>query len=440
MAGLMTTRSPKQTGSVLQSCCTAIVLTWALGVAPAVAQETEEVYARFAEAVVKIEVTEKTSGAKALIGSGFFIDDSGVLATNYHVIERLIHKPERYGATWNPEEGEPGSVVVLAVDIVHDLALVRADEAGEVVTLPLAEEEPPRGRRLYAMGYPHDISQTIVEGTFNGLLENSLYEKIHFTGSINPGMSGGPTITEEGAVVGINVATAGEQVGFLVPSAKLATLISSLEARTEDPTPEELVAETRQQILDHQEAYLGDLFTDADSQFDLGSFSVPTEPKPFFDCWGDASEVDTDVLYSWKQHECSTDDYLFISGSHSSGVVKFRHRWLESTELGAFRFYSAYASSFGQNYAWFRASEKDVTGYRCTKEFIEHSELKWDAVLCLRAYKNLSGLYDAVFKVASLHDELVGFESSLVLGGVSFETAQQVARRYLERISWQPSS
>ncbi len=421
--------------------------TWALpaflvlaGAAAGSAEETEDVYGRYSAAVVKIEVTETSSGAKALIGSGFFIDESGILATNYHVIERLIHKPERYSATWHPEEGKPGGLTVLAIDIVHDLALVRAQSVGEPMVLSLAEGEQRRGSRLYSLGYPHDISQTIVEGTFNGLLENAFYEKIHFTGSINPGMSGGPTITAEGEVVGVNVSGLGEQVAFLVPSGQLAALAERQAQRTADATPAELVEEARQQILDHQEFYLSDLFALTDHQFDLGPFSVPTEPKPFFNCWADANELDSNTLYRRSHHECSTSDYLFISDSHSSGIVRFRHRWLESTDLGSIRFYSAYASDFGNHYAWSWASEENVTGYRCTRDFIEHSDLKWDAVLCLRAYKNLVGLYDAVFKVASLQEGSVGLESSLVLGGVSFETARQVSQRYLERISWRPSS
>ena len=58
------------------------------------------------------------------------------------------------------------------------------------------------GARLYSIGNPHDLGISIVEGTHNGLLRHTLYPRIHFTGPINPGMSGGPTITPEGAVVG----------------------------------------------------------------------------------------------------------------------------------------------------------------------------------------------------------------------------------------------
>src|SRR4029079_1182406 len=85
----------------------------------------------------------------------------------------------------------------------------------------------PKGERIYAMGNPLDLGFTIVEGTYNGLVDKSYDERIHFSGSINPGMSGGPVAASDGRVVGINVAKRldGEQVGFLVPAKYAAVLL-----------------------------------------------------------------------------------------------------------------------------------------------------------------------------------------------------------------------
>ena len=69
------------------------------------------------------------------------------------------------------------------------------------------------GLKQFAM--ENDIGLTIVQGSFSGRLQRSLYDRLHFTGSINPGMSGGPALNAQGAVVGVNVArraAAGESV------------------------------------------------------------------------------------------------------------------------------------------------------------------------------------------------------------------------------------
>jgi S1-C subfamily serine protease len=178
---------------------------------------TAEIFKQFSEQVVKIEVVESGSGAKASVGSGFFATERGQIVTNYHVVSKLIHSPDRYRIDIVAASGQIGQAAVLAFDVIYDLAVLRIDRAVKgflrFETTPVAQ-----GTRLYSLGHPQDLGLTIVEGTYNGLLQHSLYPKVHFTGSLNPGMSGGPTVTPAGKVVGINVATEGEQISFLVPA------------------------------------------------------------------------------------------------------------------------------------------------------------------------------------------------------------------------------
>ena len=54
---------------------------------------TPEIFKQFSEHVVKIEVVETGSSAKASIGTGFFANGDGQIVTNYHVISKLIHSP-----------------------------------------------------------------------------------------------------------------------------------------------------------------------------------------------------------------------------------------------------------------------------------------------------------------------------------------------------------
>jgi hypothetical protein len=57
-------------------------------------------------------------------------------------------------------------------------------------------------------------------------------------------------------------------------------------------------------------------------------------------------------------------------------------------------------------------------------------------VLCVRAYRKLPGLYDAVLKAAPLGRHGSGIVSTLTLAGVSYENIGTLSRRYVERISW----
>jgi S1-C subfamily serine protease len=61
----------------------------------------------------------------------------------------------------------------------------------------------PRASASTPIGNPLDLGFTIVEGTYNGLVDKSYDERIHFSGSINPGMSGGPVAAATGASSGV---------------------------------------------------------------------------------------------------------------------------------------------------------------------------------------------------------------------------------------------
>ncbi|MEJ7809330.1 MAG: serine protease [Gemmatimonadaceae bacterium] len=416
-----------------------LALLLILVTSPALAQQegsggaSTRVFRRFADQVLKVEVVETSSAAKATIGSGFYVSDRGHVVTNYHVISQLVHAPERYRAEVVDARGETRAVAVLAIDVVHDLAVLRADvrPAKHFALEPVAVSQ---GDRLFALGHPHDLGLSIVEGTYNGLLEHTLYPKIHFTGSLNPGMSGGPTLAESGHVVGVNVSTAGNQVSFLVPVERAATLV----ATTLEPgfaPPKRFLAEVGRQVRAYQDVYLADMFGGSTPTVALGGYTLPTKPAPFFKCWADATRRD-ELPYQVVEHQCSTDDVLYISGGQSSGVVEVEHRVLSSRELGALRFYSLLSGTFASGDEGMYADDEEVTPFRCETRNVTHHALAFRAALCLRRYRKLDGLYDAVLRAAALGGRGKGLVTTLTLSGVSFENAQRVAGRYLERITW----
>src|SRR5919106_6796833 len=89
--------------------------------------ETSRVFQSYADQVVKIQVIEAGSSAKASIGSGFFVSEAGDVVTNYHVIAQLVHDPERYRVELVDATGAARSVGIVAVDVVYDLAVLRAE-------------------------------------------------------------------------------------------------------------------------------------------------------------------------------------------------------------------------------------------------------------------------------------------------------------------------
>ena len=401
--------------------------------AQAVGATTPEVFRKFGERVVKVQVVESSSSAKSTLGSAFFVTAQGHLITNYHVISQLVHAPKRYRVEWVDTRGVAHPARIVDINVVSDLAVLRTDTA---VTswfdiLPL---ELPKGARLFSLGNPHDLGLSIVEGTYNGLLEHTLYAKIHLTAPINPGMSGGPTVTEQGTVVGVNVSTAGDEVSFLVPADRVRALLgTSLAAGF--TTPADLLAEAGRQITANQDVYLRGMFADTTKTINLGPFVVPTEPESFFKCWADANE-EKDRPYSVSYHTCSTDDYLFLSADQSSGIVELTHQLITTKELSRSRFYAAYQAHLQEIFDGGDASQDEVTSYRCSTRNVQGTTVMLRAVICLRRYRKLAGLYDAIIKTATLGPSNAGLVTTLTLAGVSAPNVQRLAAKLLRSIKW----
>jgi serine protease Do len=410
---------------------------WSGGAAePSASGDTREIFERYSDRVVQIRVVEAASGAKAATGSGFAVDGEGRVVTNYHVIADLIQHPERYRAQLVSSDDETHELRILAFDVVHDLALV-SSERGFEQAFTLGEVELRKGRRIYSLGNPYELGLSIVEGTYNGLLEHSRYRRIHFTGSLNPGMSGGPAIVGSGEVIGVNVATAGDQVSFLVPAERVRELLARAQSKEFEPV-EDYAEELRRQLTAYQEEYLADILAKPPETVRLGHYEAPTRLAPHFNCWGDRLQDDDD-LFEGLGHECFTEDRIYVSETQGFSLVQLRHRQLGSKKLSSARFYELYSAYFEDNNSEIDGDEEDFTPFRCNTRFVTNAaSLAMKTTFCVRRYRKLDGLYDAVLKAAVLGRDDQGFETAFVLSAVSFENALRLSRAYLDAIAWKP--
>ncbi len=400
------------------------------------AADARELFQRFSDGVVQIRIVEEGSGGKASIGSGFAVADGRRLVTNFHVVSEAVHHPDRYRAELLDEQERSQPLRLLAFDVVHDLAVLEPVEAMER-PFALGRARLDKGTRIWSLGNPLDLGLSIVEGTYNGLLEHSRYRRIHFTGSLNPGMSGGPAILSDGRVVGVNVSTAGDQVSFLVPVSRVRDLLAPTLIAGFEP-PSDLAAELGRQLEAYQGEYLDDLLGRAPESVDMGPYSAPTRPAPYFNCWGDSAHDDDD-LYEASVHQCSTSDQVYVSREQIFSIVTLRHRHLRGAELTPSQFHEMYTQFFEGNHSQIWGRDTETTPLRCRTRFVETAGgLRFKAAFCARRYRELEGLYDVVFKAAALGRAREGFETALVLRGVDYERAERLARRHLEAIRWTP--
>ncbi len=413
------------------------LLAISLSSVPSTAQEmlpeTQKVFGKYSDRVVKIQVVERSSGARAVIGSGFFVNPHGHIITNYHVISQMVLHPDRYRAELVETTGEVRALSVIGLDIINDLALVKAEVNG-VPFFVIAVREPQQGTRLYSMGFPRDIGLSIVEGTYNGLMKHALYKKIHFTAPINRGMSGGPAINASGEVVGVNVSSMGQEIGFLVPAEAVAKLMRSASPAKNDP--EWFLEDIRSQILAHQNVFFSEDLIKSGKTVQIGDFRLPGQLSPFFKCWGDSTDQEK-LPYHMIHHRCSTDDFIYISAGHSSGIMNFSHRYITRDRINNFRFNNLYSDLFQESKHSMDGNEEDVTRFECESETLRQGDITLKTAFCARGYRKLRGLYDVVLKAAVLASDDSGLETELRICGVSFEKAVDLTKGYLERITWE---
>jgi len=415
-------------------CATAALLVCLALAAPAAATlQADEVFERYGHLVVQVRIIDKASGEKSALGTGFYADAGGTLVTNYHVVADVVLHPDDYLAEIVDAAGNSVAVEVLNLDVVHDLAILKAPEP-VAEAFDFATQSLVKGTRVFSLGNPYDLGSSIVEGTYNGLLENTLYEKIHYTGAINSGMSGGPAVLGTGQVVGVNVSTSGDEISFLVP-AKYAARLVRQTLSPEFVRPDDLVELLRAQLLANQDTLMQRLLQQTFERVTLGEYRLPGKLAPFFSCWGSSTRK-REFPYEIVSHECSTEDEIYVDEEHAAGSIDFQHNLISSSELNPLRFFALYEASFADDYSFPESSSDQVSRFECVSDFVGHAQSNFKVAFCVRAYKRLLGLYDAVLKVASLNSNRDGVQSTLVLSGVSYENADRFARRYLESIGW----
>ena len=195
-------------------------------------QENIRIYEKSSRAVVNIsniavnyDFFYRAIPAESGSGTGFIIGESGIIVTNYHVVENA----SKLVVTLSNNSQWPGKLI--GADPNNDLAIVRIQapvDSYDILEFSNSNDIVV-GQKVLALGNPFGLRQTLTTGIISALGRTIAAKNgrkiegiIQTDASINPGNSGGPLLDSEGKVIGINTAIIGSAgsvgIGFAVPS------------------------------------------------------------------------------------------------------------------------------------------------------------------------------------------------------------------------------
>ena len=393
----------------------------------------QAVYSTAKSSVLQIRTLLKGSQSQNSIGSGFVVREDGLVITNYHVVSSHALEPEIYEMAYVDSKGGRGSLTLLAVDVLHDLALLQL-KGSKLPDLRFHPGRAARGEKLFSFGNPNDLGLVIVEGVNNGLREHSFYDSIHFTGAINSGMSGGPVVNQSGELVGINVATMGESRGFLVPAQFAQSLLARWQK--EPVAPATFQDEITRQLTQHSSVLITRLMKKPlPVQID-GGYTVPDAADPYMQCWANES-TDTKLLFNVRINNCQGSSDVYVGQGIEMGSVLFESMLYQSDKLDSYRFARVLQRAYGQNDGFGQdIQRKHFTKFECTDSALNLNGMPAKAALCIRAYRKFKGLYDFSLRVVSLRENKRALVTRLRLKGVAYDDGMRMARHYMEALKW----
>jgi len=180
-------------------------------------------------------------------GSGFVADETGIIVTNYHVIEGATKVSVRFhDGTTVEAEG------FLAIAPGRDLAILRAKpSAQKLKALPLSPAVPKKGEQVAAFGSPLGLTSSVTVGVVSGIrsgqevLQSLTGPQAHAkepvfdpdavwiqtSAAVSKGNSGGPLVNMNGEVVGVNTLASfrdeAQNVSFAISAQAVGTLLAA---------------------------------------------------------------------------------------------------------------------------------------------------------------------------------------------------------------------
>jgi serine protease Do len=382
----------------------------------------------------KIKTIDNLTKARMSYGTGFLVDLDGYLITNYHVISSYVINKEKYTLEFeNSLDKSKGDLEVISFDIINDLALLKINTKIDSTNFfNLSKNNIKQGNQLFSFGNPHGIGITIIGGLYNGIHEKSSRGKINFSGNINSGMSGGPVIDKHENLIGVNVQTSGNGMGYLVNAKHVKKLyedrlnpVSNFKQRISS------------QVNEWSKKLTNELVVEKDL-FNVLQTGIITLDTGNYKCSSSGSDkLWADDNYILNLHSCGANEAIYLDEENSLKGIKTKSIYVYLKKDGKpskTTLYSTFDDVYYDKNPIFSYSNKESEELICSSDnFIRKNKVIL-VKTCLSNFKEIDDSYN--FTITSLKELTKGslVFNQLFMSGLSKENSIRLAKLYVEKL------
>ena len=401
----------------------------------------QKVFSRVQPYVFKVKTSPTAESPQASYGTGFVVDGSGLLITNYHVISESLVEPKK-NKIFVMVNDQPIAGEVLAVNVVQDLSLIRVKKTFSKA-LSFAKRAPEQGTSIYAIGQPEDLNMAIVAGTYNGEISYGKYKIIHLSAPINSGMSGGPTVNSAGELIGVNVSkyVGASNLSFSVPAVFAQELYES--SKNLPAAPVNQWSEMEKQLLALQDSLSAEILAAQKEKKSFHHWQIPSTAKGL-KCWSvnDHHTPEEKTGYDSFQEQCSLQHSSFLSSDEHSGTYALTIRDFSNKDLNSWQFFNLLSNSVWdlgyRSRGWWATDDdpKLTTKGECFSDIVvNRSNITFKASYCSRAYTYFPKLRDARLLLTTVNNRSSAFSLYIDLSGFSLENTKLIFTCLIENIT-----
>jgi hypothetical protein len=343
----------------------------------------------------------------------------------------MLHRDTDHRLLVLGSKGQRFNAKIIAIDVAADLAVIQSD-----LPLPGAVLKPhtaplTKGQKLHAFGKSKGNDFKVSVGSFKKNIPDGTVTELIFTGQLEPGMSGGPVLDDQGRLVGVNQSIT---VDFpfesrLVSAAGVLKILAKA-AHSPYANADMAIADMVQQYRDM-------------ATFEVDAITKPNKPKVWLGPFGvlTTDNICDHQLFSLADErfeiyrlKCQTFPGDARDGRMKLGAIEFRHYWMISPGGSAWR--AAAASKYMMEYLRKvpEPESREQGAWNC--QFTRHTNtnnLKIDVQTCSRPYLRIPGLLDYRVRAALEVTDHESMVSALEADGIDPQNMERLTLAWLNR-------